>query len=136
MDLKQLFSNLKSIDRFRDFFGTEEACLNAIAADKWKNGYVCRKCGNTRFCDGKSKYSRRCTRCKSDESATANTVFHHCRIPITEAFELAYRICCSPGVSTYELSREMNTRQMTCWKFKKKIQDYLVQKNSITKELN
>lgn len=125
MDLKNTFKGLKSLDEFKQRFDTEEECLKAIADDKWKNGFVCHKCGHTHYCEGKTLYSRRCTRCKTDESATAHTLFHHCRINITDAFQLAYRICCAPDISTYELSREMNTRQMTCWKFKKRLQEYI-----------
>lgn len=121
MDLKETFKGLKTIEEFRERFSTEEACLQAIADDKWHKGFVCRKCGHTHFCEGKSPYSHRCTKCKADESATAHTLFHHCRINLIDAFELAYRVCCFPGVSSYELSRELNTRQMTCWKFKKRI---------------
>ncbi len=125
MNLKNTFKNLHSLDEFKSQFKTDEDCLKAIADDKWKDGFVCKKCGHTHYCEGKSLYSRRCTRCKTDESATAHTLFHHCRINISDAFQLAYRICCDPEISTYELSRELNTRQMTCWKFKKRLQEYL-----------
>lgn len=123
--LKHSFKDLPTIEAFRDRYKTDDDCLRAIAYGKWKDGYVCRKCGHTHFCDGKTPFSRRCTKCKTDESATAHTLFHHCRINIVEAFEMAYRICCAPEVSTYELSREMNTRQMTCWKFKKRLLEYV-----------
>ncbi len=124
MDLKHIFKDLRDIDTFKKRFNSEEICLKAIADDKWATGYTCRKCGHNHYCEGKTPYSRRCTRCKADESATAHTLFHHCRINILDAFELAYRICCAPDVSSYELSREMNARQMTCWKFKKRIQEF------------
>lgn len=123
--LKHSFKDLATIDAFRSRYKSEEDCLKAIAEGKWQDGYVCKKCGHTHYCDGKTPFSRRCTKCKTDESATANTLFHHCRINIVDAFEMAYRICCAPEVSTYELSREMNTRQMTCWKFKKRLMDYM-----------
>lgn len=123
--LKYSFKGLSTIDAFRAKYNTVEDCLSAIAEAKWQDGFVCKKCGHTHYCDGKTPFSRRCTKCKTDESATAHTLFHHCRINIVEAFEMAYRICCSPDVSTYELSREMNTRQMTCWKFKKRLLDYV-----------
>jgi hypothetical protein len=69
----------------------------------------------------KKPYSRRCTRCKHEESATAHTIFHGCHLPISEAMEIAYTVCGDPNVSSYELSRKLERRQMTCWKFKKKI---------------
>ncbi len=32
-------------------------------------------------------------------------------------------VCHSPAISTYEISRKIEIRQMTCWKFKKKIME-------------
>lgn len=122
-----LFSEIKTID-FESLFQSEELCLKYLADEKWKDGYVCRKCGNTNYCSGKTPYSRRCTRCKHDESATAHTIFHRCKIPLTDAFRIAYLVCNQPEVSSYELARVLDKRQMTCWKFKKKISECLKQK--------
>lgn len=124
MDLTHLFKEI-DLTEFNRRFSEPEQCLELIAAEKWQNGYVCRKCGNTNYCAGKTPFSRRCTRCKTDESATAHTIFHRCRIPITDAFEIAYLVCGSPAISSYEISRRLDTRQMTCWKFKKHIMECL-----------
>jgi len=102
-------------------FQTEEECLSFISAQKWADGFICRKCGNTNYCKGKSEWSRRCTRCKHEESATAHTLFHRCHIPITEAFRIAYTVCHDPRISSYELSRQLDRRQMTCWKLKSRL---------------
>jgi len=104
-------------------FADEEACLALLAEEKWRNGFVCRKCGHDNFCHGKKPFSRRCTRCKTEESATAHTAFHRCKIPLVEAFQIAFVICSNPEISTYEISRMTEIRQMTCWKFKSKIQE-------------
>ena len=103
--------------------GNEDHVLEFIAGEKWKDGFTCRKCGNTNFCKGKKPHSRRCTRCKHEESATAHTIFHGCHLPISQAFRLAYEVCQDPGISTYELSRQLDTRQMTCWKLKKRMME-------------
>lgn len=106
-------------------FADENACLAFLAEEKWKSGFLCRKCGHDNYCQGKKPYSRRCTRCKSEESATAHTAFHRCKIPLTEAFGIARLVCDDPHISTYEISRITDKRQMTCWKFKTKIQECL-----------
>ncbi|MDD3742177.1 MAG: hypothetical protein PHX54_00970 [Lentimicrobiaceae bacterium] len=124
MKSSQFFQHLNFQD-FQSQFSDAETCLEWIAGVKWPDGYSCRKCGNTNYCKGKSPYSRRCTRCKSDESATAHTVFHHCRIPLPEAFKMAWMVCHNPEVSTYEIARIMDVRQMTCWNFKKRIMQCL-----------
>ena len=112
-------------------FDSNEACLQLIADQKWAEGYTCRKCGHKNFCSGKTPYSRRCTRCKHEESATSHTIFHHCRVKLPEAFRIMYRVCNDPGVSSYELSRQMELRQMTCWKLKNKLMECIREKGEI-----
>ncbi|MFP4471469.1 MAG: transposase [Bacteroidales bacterium] len=129
--MKNTFVKLKPIE-FRSVFSDEEKCLEFLAGEKWQNGFVCRKCGHTNFCKGKTPHSRRCTRCKHDESATAHTIFHRCKIPLTEAFEIAYLVCSTPGISSYDISRRLEKRQMTCWKFKKKITECIERHGDIT----
>jgi len=113
------------------FFDTEDSCLQFLASKKWEQGYVCRKCGHTNYCKGKTPHSRRCTRCKHEESATAHTIFHRCHIPITEAFRIVYMVCHDPSVSTYELSRQIELRQMTCWKLKHRLVECIRNKGEV-----
>ncbi len=128
--MKNLLIHLKQLE-VESAFSSEEKCLEFLANEKWKDGFSCRKCGHTNYCKGKNPFSRRCTKCKSEESTTAHTIFHGCKIPLTVAFEIAYMVCSNPGVSSYELSRKMGTRQMTCWKFKKKIMECIVKSGNI-----
>ena len=125
--MSNIFSQIGNID-LESAFQNADQCLELLAAEKWKDGYICRKCGNTNYCFGKTLYSRRCTRCKHDESATANTIFHRCKIPLNEAFKIAYIVCNQPDISTYDISRMLKIRQMTCWKFKKRISECLDKK--------
>jgi hypothetical protein len=125
-----LFKQLDN-DSFESYLSDESECLKFLAERKWENGFVCKKCGNTNYCKGKTMFARRCTRCKTDESATANTIFHRCHIPITEAFRIVYHVCHDPSVSSYELSRILDRRQMTCWKLKSRLADCIKNRGEI-----
>ena len=109
------------IGEIEDYFSDEEKCLKYLADEKWKEGFICRKCGHTNYCQGKKPFSRRCTRCKAEESATAHTIFHRCRISLPKAFQLAVLVCSDKAISTAKLAEEIKIRPMTCWNFKKKI---------------
>lgn len=122
--MEGMFRSMDILD-FDTHYSTHEACLRFLAESKWRDGFVCRHCGHTNYCEGKTPYSRRCTRCKREESATAHTIFHRCRIHLPDAFRITYLVCGDAEISTYELSRRLNLRQMTCWKFKKKISECL-----------
>ena len=115
----------------RKRFPTDDACLKFLADFKWKDGFKCTKCGHTNYCKGKTPYSRRCTRCKKEESATAHTIFHRCKIPMTKAFEMAYMVCNKNDLSSGFISKKLNIRQMTCYTFQKKIKLCLKDKENV-----
>ncbi len=116
-----------------EMFENDEKCLEFLADIKWEKGFVCRKCGNTNYCSGKTPHSRRCTKCKTEESASVGTIFHNIKFPISKAFYIACKVCKgSEDVSTYELARRLSLRQMTCWNFKKKIQNALQSMDSLS----
>lgn len=107
-------------------FTSDDACLEFLAGLKWFDGFTCRKCGNTNSCPGKTPHSRRCTKCKSEESASSGTIFHNCKFPISKAFYIAYHVCKGKeGISSYEYARRLSLRQMTCWNFQHKMTEAL-----------
>lgn len=110
-----------------ELFADSDKVLKFIAGVKWKDGYVCRKCAHTNYCEGKTPSSRRCTRCKKEESATAHTIFHNIKFPVNKAFYIAYNVCVlGNDFSSYNYSDQLGLNQMTCWKFRKRIQDCII----------
>jgi hypothetical protein len=131
--MSSIFKSELSTKQLEELFSSDEKCLKFLAEIKWKEGFICRKCGNTNSCDGKTPYSRRCTKCKTEESSTAGTIFHNCKFPVSKAFYIAYNVCRGKeDLSTYEFARRLSLRQMTCWNFKTKIQQALQQMESLT----
>ncbi len=131
--MAKIFDDKLTPEMLDQLFKDDEKCLEFIAHLKWADGFVCRKCGNTNYCQGKVSFSRRCTKCKSEESATTGTIFHNCRFSISKAFYIAYNVCKgNEEVSSYEFSRRLSLRQMTCWHFKSKIQNALKTMDSLT----
>jgi len=123
-----------SDEQLQELFSDDEKCLGFLAHLKWQDGFVCRKCGNDNFCSGKALFSRRCTKCKTVESATTGTIFHNCKFPLHKAFYIAYNVCKGENsISSYEFARRLSLRQMTCWNFKTKISEALSQMDSLTK---
>jgi two-component system, sensor histidine kinase LadS len=113
-------------DKLETMFKNDIQCLEYLSQLKWANGFICKKCNNDNYCDGKVPYSRRCTRCKNEESATANTLFHNIKFPISKAFYIVYEIFKDKKISTFEISQTLNIRQITCWNFKNKIEERII----------
>ena len=119
--------------KLEELFNSEDKCYEFLADLKWSNGFTCRKCGNSNYCSGKTPHSRRCTKCKTEESSAAGTIFHNCKFPISKAFYIAYSVCKGKeDISTYEFARRLSLRQMTCWNFKTKIRNAIKQMDSLT----
>jgi ISXO2-like transposase domain len=122
MMTRSIFTGVKVLD-FTQRFKSDSDCLEYISLIKWENGYVCKKCSSTTFCKGKKEFSRRCIKCRYDESATAGTGFEKCKFSILTAFHIAFKLSTKKkGMSTLELSNEFGLRQKTCWDFKWKLQ--------------
>jgi hypothetical protein len=126
-----LFNEDITTEFAEELFNDSEKVLKFIADMKWKDGFECKNCGNMNYCDGKTSSSRRCTRCKKDESATANTIFHNIKFPINKAFYIAYNVCVlGKDISSYHYSDQLGLNQMTCWKFRKRIKDCVLKHSS------
>lgn len=112
---------------FNNRFQSEDDCFAYLAAIKWKgNQYICRKCGNTTFHKGRSPYSRRCNRCKYDESVTAGTIFHRLKFSILTAFQIIQLMATSnKGNTSVELSHQFGITQTTALIFKYKVQSVM-----------
>jgi len=131
--MSSIFKNELNTNQLEDLFQNDEKCYEFLADLKWSEGFICRKCGNNNHCPGKTPHSRRCTKCKTEESSTAGTIFHNCKFPISKAFYIAYNVCKgTEEISTYEFARRLSLRQMTCWNFKTKIQNALQQMDSLS----
>jgi transposase-like protein/ribosomal protein L37E len=112
-----------TIKEFKSHFKTNEDCMSFLVDQKWKNGYQCSRCGHTKFNKGRQWFYKRCSSCCYDESATANTLFHRCKLSLLTTFEIAFRIGVrKKGMSTCELSKEFGCQQKTAWLLKAKLQ--------------
>lgn len=122
--MKIVYNENLSQQQVEEMYQNDDACMKYLSELKWADGFTCRKCGNDNFCEGKMPHSRRCTRCKNEESATANTLFHNVKFPVSKAFYITYTVCknTSTTISTYDLSSKLDLRQMTCWKFRNKVE--------------
>lgn len=116
------FTGVNSI-KFNNQFKDDASCYEYISNIKWTDAYECKKCKGTKYCKGKKPFSRRCLKCRYDESPTAGTMFDKCKFSLLLAFHIAFKISTKKkGMSSLELSHEFEMRQPTCWEFKWKIQ--------------
>lgn len=122
MAKRNTFKGVNSI-KFNQRFKTDSDCLDYLVMVKWADGFICKRCSNDKFCAGRKPHNRRCTKCRYDESPTANTMFNKLKFSILIAFHIVFKISTKKkGMSSLELSNEFELRQKTCWAFKRKVQ--------------
>src|SRR3954453_9622496 len=107
---------------FRERFGTEAACREALFRMRWREGLTCPACGHRGFCALRTRKVFQCNRCKKQLSLTAGTVFQDTKLPLTTWFAAVYHLTQGKnGISSIELARRLGVRQPTAWLGKHKV---------------
>jgi transposase-like protein len=111
---------------FQDpMFHDEDKAREALEAELWPNGPVCRHCGNadaSRIAkvEGK-KHSHRpglyyCNECKCQFTVTVGTVLERSKIPLTKWLMAAHMFNSGKnGVSAHEIHRALGVTYKTAW---------------------
>src|SRR3712207_2094090 len=61
--LRRSVKGLSEVE-FRERFGTEEACRQALFEMRWREGLTCPRCGGSSFCRLKARRLFQCNWCK------------------------------------------------------------------------
>jgi len=101
----------------------DEACHAYLAKIKWKDGFICAKCGATKGCELKG-YRYHCYGCRHVESATANTLFHKVKFGLQKAFCIVFEMSVtSKSLSSIQIGKRFEIRQATAWYFMHKVRE-------------
>lgn len=135
-DARALSTEL-SFEEFSAKYPDQEKCNKFLAEIKWTKGFECVKCNNTTYTEGRAPYSRRCIKCRYEESVLFNTIFQNSRIPINKAFYLVYLMYTSKGaISSYQLSEKLGIRQSTCWQYAIKVKKVMDERKKVKRGSN
>lgn len=92
-------------------FPTENDAIDFIVETKYKDGYVCPKCGCVHRKIYHQRYSHRnlyCKNCKSEFSALKGTIFEHTHLGIRMwLFAINLVLIARKGISGLQLQREL-----------------------------
>jgi len=118
---------MMTLAQYRRHFRTEESCYDYLYRMKWPEGYRCPKCGH----DSRYAITTRnhplyeCRRCGTQTSLTVGTIFEKSHIGITVWFAAIYAATQNRGVSTADISKELDLDYQTAWSMMKKIRGAL-----------
>lgn len=107
---------------FINDYGSEEKYEHALFQWRFPNGYVCRECGNTTYCQLKSRKILQCNHCRHQHSLINGTLFESTKLPLTKWFLAIHLLTQSKtGISAMALKRELGVNYDTAWKLKHKL---------------
>lgn len=106
-------------------FHDEDKAREALEAELWPDGPVCRHCGNADASkiakvEGKKRSHRAglyyCNECKSQFTVTVGTVLERSKIPLTKWLMAAHMFNAGKnGVSAHEIHRTLKVTYKTAW---------------------
>jgi ISXO2-like transposase domain/Transposase zinc-ribbon domain len=119
--MKNIFAG-ENILEFIKVFPDDQKCREFISNQKWKDGYKCSRCDNSKYVYFEKHNTRECTKCRYKESATAGTLFHKVKFGIQKAFCIAFEMTCTTkGISSTQAAKRYGITQKTSWLFMQKV---------------
>jgi ISXO2-like transposase domain/Transposase zinc-ribbon domain len=107
---------------FRERFGTDEACREALFDMRWRDGLTCPACGGRSFGELTARKVFQRNRCKRQVRLTAGTVFQDTELPLTTWSSAIYHLTQGKGgISSIELGRRLGVKQGTAWLMEHKL---------------
>lgn len=123
MDAIGIFKGLNLIE-FSDRFKTTNDCLEFLAYHKWKNGFNCINCSNSKYWkDSKKKpLNRVCSSCRLNHSPTSGTLFHMLKFDLRSAFFILFECSTTTkSMSSSMIAKRFTINPKTSWNFMHKI---------------
>lgn len=107
---------------FQEKFGTEEACMKALIEARWPNGWICPRCGKTRYYSITGRRLFECADCRYQSSVTAGTILHKTRTSLQIWFLIMYLVVTDKrGISSVALAQRVGKSQKNAWTLLQKL---------------
>ena len=126
--ISRIYNQIVSYEEFLNTYPDDDTCLKVLQQLKWPDGFVCKKCGNTKASLTSVWYRKKCSKCGTIESITANTLFHHLKFPLNKAFYVTYVEFSKINQTDEALSELIDLRKPTVWAFRKKVEERMLEK--------
>ena len=116
------FAKFNNIISLTSYFNTKEKCQQAIIESRWSDGdVVCPYCG-AHHCSKRGDGRFRCNHCLKNFSCLVGTIFENTKLPLIKWFVAMYLISShKKGVSSHQLSRDLDITQASAWYMLQKI---------------
>ncbi len=113
---------------FQRRFSGDEECRRYLLEARWPRGYSCPRCNHREAYEVSSRALLKCKVCGYQTSATAGTVLHGSKMPLSTWFWAAYLVTThTPGFSALQLQRQLGLKRYeTAWAMLQKLRRAMV----------
>lgn len=120
----------RSLTKFEERFGTEEACWKYLAQMRWPDGFICPACNSQQGWQTKRGLWL-CQQCGRQTSVTAGTIFHGTHKPLTLWFRAMWHITSQKyGANALGLQRVLGLGSyQTAWEWLHRLRRAMVRPN-------
>lgn len=113
-------------------YGTEEACSEALAQQRWPEGFRCPRCGHDHGYTITTRHGYECASCHYQASLTAGTLFHSTNLPLTKWFWAIYLTASDKGgISAVRLAKQIRVSWITASRMLRKIRIAMGHRDSV-----
>ena len=111
------------LQSFSSRFNSEQACMEALIAMKWPNGFVCPRCSHPRCSCLTSRHIPlfECGRCGHQTSPLVGTMFEGTHLSLVKWFQALELFLLQDGISAMRLSQVIRVTYKTAWLVLQKI---------------
>lgn len=119
-------TQFNSLIQVLDFFKEETTCINYLAFRRWNDTPTCPHCGNVGAYVTNRGFKCKAKECNKKFSVTTGTIFENTKISLRLWFAAMY-LCTAhkKGISSLQLSRDLNITQKTAWFLLHRIREML-----------
>lgn len=122
----------KNLLEFVRYFDSEQKCKAYLALKRWGGKPVCPHCGNDRVYTTNVGYKCASNTCYKKFSVTKGTIYEASNVPLTKWFLAEYLIINhKKGISSYQLSRDIQVTQKTAWFMLHRIREQMTSKSVV-----
>ncbi|MDB5063558.1 MAG: hypothetical protein JWP67_3401 [Mucilaginibacter sp.] len=109
-------SQFNSLLQVLDYFKEEKTCIAYLAQSRWADAPSCPHCGNVGAYVTNRGYKCKAKECGKKFTVTTGTIFENTKISLRTWFAAMY-LCTAhkKGISSLQLSRDLNITQKTAW---------------------
>jgi transposase-like protein len=119
-------TQFKSLLQVLDYFKSEETCIKYLAAQRWGETPCCPHCGNVGGYVTNRGFKCKAKECQKKFTVTTKSIFENTKVPLRLWFAAIYlNTAHKKGISSLQLSRDLNITQKTAWFLLHRIREML-----------